>query len=123
MDTDRNEEREHRINMEIVVDAYNEHEVAMGWYHSLEERMSVPFRAQCIRERAMSPLENGDEVTVVGMPDEEDCMCEMFVLIEWTDRTFGVPLMQLEPVNADAQTEEIVGDWHYWFVEQGYRIC
>ena len=29
--------REHRINMEIIVDAYDEHERAMGWYCYLEE--------------------------------------------------------------------------------------
>jgi len=33
-----NKTRERRIEMEVVVDAYNESERAMGWYYYLEER-------------------------------------------------------------------------------------
>jgi len=32
----RDEEREQRITMEIVVDAYTPEEQAMGWYYSLQ---------------------------------------------------------------------------------------
>ena len=39
----RDETREERISMEIVVDAYNEQERAMGWYCYLEEKLSFPF--------------------------------------------------------------------------------
>ena len=31
--------------MEVVVDAYNESERAMGWYCYLEERLKCPFKA------------------------------------------------------------------------------
>ena len=37
--------REHRIEMEIVVDAYGPEERAMGWYCYLEEKLAVPFQA------------------------------------------------------------------------------
>jgi hypothetical protein len=63
----RDEEREQRITMEIVVDAYTPEEQAMGWYYSLEDRLHSPFVARCIAERAISPLRVGDEVEVVGM--------------------------------------------------------
>jgi hypothetical protein len=39
----RDEEREQRITMEIVVDAYTPEEQAMGWYSSLEDRLHFPF--------------------------------------------------------------------------------
>lgn len=118
----KDEEREHRIQMEIVVDAYGPDEQAMGWYYSLQDRISFPFRARCKRERAVSPLHEGEEVTVTGMPSEEDCMSEMFVLVEWHERTFGVPLAQLEALEVDEETAQIIDDWHYW-VEQGYQLC
>jgi Calcium binding len=35
MGSARDEERERRISMEIVVDAYGPEEQAMGWYYSL----------------------------------------------------------------------------------------
>jgi Calcium binding len=43
----RVEEREQRITMEIVVDAYTPEEQAMGWYYSLEDRLHFPFVARC----------------------------------------------------------------------------
>jgi hypothetical protein len=47
-----NKERERRIDMEIVVDAYNEVERAMGWYYYLQGGLKFPFKVRCIRKRA-----------------------------------------------------------------------
>jgi hypothetical protein len=91
----RDEEREQRITMEIVVDAYTPEEQAMGWYPSLEDQLRFPFVARCIAERSISPLRIGDEVEVVGMAPEEECQHEMFVLIRWERRGLAVPLAQL----------------------------
>ena len=79
----KDEEREERIRMEIIVDAYGPEEQALGWYYYLEETLQFPFTARCIARRATSPLEVGDEVEVVGMPPEEACEHDMFVLIRW----------------------------------------
>ena len=119
---DQDEEREHRIEMEAIVDCYGPEEQAMGWYYYLEDRITFPVKARCTTGRATSPLREGEEVEVTSMAPEDDCMCEMFVMVEWMNRSLGVPLAQLEPIDADEQTEEAIGDWHYW-VEQGYRIC
>ena len=117
----RDEEREQRITMEIIVDAYTPEEQAMGWYYSLEDRLHCPFRAKCIAERSISPLRVGDEVEVVGMAPEEECQHEMFVLIRWDRRGPAVPLAQLEGVAVDEQTRQVIEDWHYW-VAQGYEL-
>src|SRR3954452_19831389 len=92
----RDQTREERITMEVVVDAYNEDERAMGWYYYLEGKLSVPFRARCVEEREVSLLSVGDEVEVVGMPPERECEREMFVSIHWGKRKLAVPLAQLE---------------------------
>ena len=42
--------------MEIVVDAHDEEERAMGWYSYLEETLDFPFLTHCINERAISPF-------------------------------------------------------------------
>ncbi len=42
----RDEEREERIAMEIIVDAYGPEEQAMGWHVYLEENLEMPFRAR-----------------------------------------------------------------------------
>jgi hypothetical protein len=117
----RDEEREQRITMEIVVDAYTPEEQAMGWYHSLEDRLHFPFVARCTAERSISPLRVGDEVEVVGIAPEAECQHAMFVLIRWERRTLAVPLAQLEGVAVDEQPRQVIEDWHYW-VAQGYEL-
>ena len=117
----RDEEREKRITMEIIVDAYTPEEQAMGWSYSLEDQLHFPFVARCITERSISPLRVGDEVDVVAMGPEEECEHEMFVLIRWERRTLAVPLAQLEGIAVDERTRQAIEDWHYW-VAQGYEL-
>ena len=112
--TERNEKRDKRIEMEIIVDAYTKDEQAMGWHIYLEEKMDVPFEARCLEEQEISPLEEGETVRVVGKPSSEPSLHQQFVTIEWKGREFGVPLSQLEPVDASDATEQAVSDWHYW---------
>ena len=113
--------REERIRNEAVVDAYGPEEQAMGWYYYLEENLHFPFSARCVAHRAISPLKPGDEVEVVGMPSEEECEHDMFVLIRWESHQFGVPLIQLEGIQVDEKTQQAIEDWHYW-VNQGYEL-
>ena len=117
----RDEEREQRIEMEIIVDAYGPEEQALGWYYWLEEQLQFPFRARCRTERRISPLRVGEEVEVIGMPGEDACEHEMFVLISWQGRTLAVPLAQLEGLAVDEQTREGIDYWHYW-VDRGYEL-
>ncbi len=77
----RDEAREERILVEIVVDAHDEEERAMDWYYYLEDKLNPPFLTRCINERAISPLR--DEVEVVGMAPEDECEKEMFVETPW----------------------------------------
>ena len=117
----KDEEREERINMEIIVDAYGPEEQAMGWHAYLSDTLQFPFSARCIIRRVISPLEKGEEVEVVGMAPDEECQHEMFVLIKWKSRKFAVPLMQLEGIQVDEETQQAIEDWHYW-VKQGYEL-
>jgi len=117
----RDEKREQRITMEIIVDAYGPEEQAMGWYYSLQDQLQFPFLARCSAERAISPLRVGDEVQVVGMAPEEECAHEMFVLTHWEHGTLAVPLSQLHGVAVDEQTHQAIEDWHYW-VASGYEL-
>ena len=118
---ERDEDRERRINDEAIVDAYGAEEQALGWCYYLDYKISFPFYARCIEERRISPLKKGEKVVVISMVSEDDCMHEMFVEIEWNERTFGVPLSQLEATNVDELTQEAIADWHYW-VKRGYQL-
>jgi hypothetical protein len=118
----KNSERENRIDMEIIVDAYGPEEQAMGWYYYLEGKLHFPFLAKCTVERTISPLRKGDEVEIIRMASEEECQHEMFVEMRWDGRTLAIPLSQLKPIaETDKDTREAIEDWHYW-VEHGYVL-
>ncbi|NQT01372.1 MAG: calcium-binding protein [Planctomycetes bacterium] len=117
----KDETREHRIAMEAIVDAYGPEEQAMGWYYYLEDRIQFPFEAHCVQTRQISPLNKGEQVKVIRMAPEDECMREMFVEIQWQDRIFSVPLVQLNAIDVDEASEEAIADWHYW-VCRGYEF-
>jgi hypothetical protein len=113
--------REERIDMEVVVDAYDSEERAMGWYYYLDDTISFPFSAECIAVNKRTPLELGEQVTVLQMSGGDSCDHDMYVDISWKDKTLSVPLSQLNPLDADENSIEAIGDWHYW-LEQGYTF-
>jgi hypothetical protein len=50
----KDEEREERIHMEIIVDAYGPEEQAAGWYNYLSDTLQFPFSARCVARRVIS---------------------------------------------------------------------
>lgn len=117
----KDDEREKRIDMEIIVDAYNQEEQASGWYYYLDATLQFPFSARCIAHRTISPLVIGNKVEVVGMAPAEECEHEMFVLIRSQPHNLAVPLQQLESLGADEQTQQAISDWHYW-IDRGHQL-
>jgi hypothetical protein len=112
--------REDRIGNEAIVDARPE-EQAMGWYYYLENKISFPFRVNCIASNVVSPLRKGETVEVVRMAPEDNCEHDMLVQILWQGRKMAVPLSQLVAIDPDESTAEAIGDWHYW-IAQGYIL-
>ena len=68
---------------------------------------------------AISDSATDDEV--VGMAPAEECEHEMFVLIQRKKRQLAVPLMQLEGIQVDEETQQAIENWHYW-VNRGYEL-
>lgn len=119
---EKDEEREQRIMMEIIVDAYGPEEQALGWYYYLQDKLSFPFTTVCTIERLLSPLRIGEIVRILDMAPEEECEHEMFVVIARKGRHLAIPLAQVVPVDlADEQTKEAVADWHYW-IARDYEL-
>lgn len=113
----RDEAREERIAMEVIVDCYNEHEAWSGWWCYLDNRLAFPFETRCCRSRRGSPLKVGERVTVTGMLEDgsgSNALPEMQVTIDWHGRKLGVPLAQVVGVGVSEATAEAIADWHYW---------
>lgn len=103
----KDDAREKRIQNEIIVDAYGPEEQATAWYTVLDDTLHFPFPAKCVAVRAISPLELGEEVEVVGMAPDAECEHDMFVLIGWNRRRFAVPLSGLPEFFRRGETWEL----------------
>jgi hypothetical protein len=114
--------REERIEIEIVVDCYNESERYSAWICYLEDKLEFPFRARCVAARKSSPLKSGEKVKIVSMLDE-DCEkpSEIFVLARWQGRELRLPLAQLKGIGVSNQTAEAIANWYYWHAH-GYSF-
>ena len=88
----------------------------------LADNLAFPFKGRCINQRRTSPLKVGEEVNVLKMAHEDDCMHEMFIEVRWSGRKLAMPLSQIEPVKTDDKTREAIEDWHYW-VARGYELA
>ena len=119
--------REERILMEVVVDAYDAEERAMGWYYYLLDEIKLPLVAECIAVDKRSPLELGEQVKVLQMSGEDFSEHDMYVDVLWNDKVLAIPLAQIKPLfddegeEVDEATAEAISDWHYWKA-QGYAF-
>lgn len=118
---DKDEERESRIQDEIIVDAYGPEEQAAGWHIYLSDTLETPFSARCMRRHTTSPLEPGEEVKVTAMAPEKVCEHDMLVMIQWNGRHFAVPLVQLQGIRVGEETRQAIEDWQYW-VNRGHTL-
>ena len=113
--------REERIDMEVMVDAYNEEERAMGWYYYLEDRIDFPFKAKWVSRNQ----QNGREVIAIEMSPEDECLNDMFVEVLYREGeiedVFSARLSEIQPINIDSATKEAIDDWHYWLAK-GYQF-
>jgi hypothetical protein len=112
--TERDGEREERIERRIIVDTYTREEQAYGWHAYLADTLEFPFETRCTSEREESPLMEGETVQAVGMATTEPTLTQQYVTVAWIDRELSVPLKQLEPVDASEATEQAIADWQYW---------
>ncbi|MBM9521231.1 calcium-binding protein [Desulforhopalus vacuolatus] len=107
-------EIENRIEMEIIVDAYNPEEAAMGWYYYLEKNIDFPFQAMTAKGKS--------ERTIIGMADSTDCLEGMYVLVNFNDEDeLLFSLEDILPIKVNQQSQQAISDWKYW-LNMGYNF-
>ena len=119
--SEKNDARENRIYTEPLADAYDSEERAMGWYYYLADKITFPFTAECIAVDKRIPLELKEQVTVTEMSGADHCEHDIYVDISWKGKALAIPLSHVQPLKADDDTVEAIGDWHYW-VNQGHEF-
>ncbi|QLE56686.1 calcium-binding protein [Nostoc sp. TCL26-01] len=122
---ERDETREQRIETEIIVDADDKEDRAMGWYYYLEETLNFPFFAKWKKKSRKSATVGEKEVQVLGMASDDECLKDMYVevaLIGGKDEdVYSVKLSEIEAIDVDEETQEAIADWLYWLA-RGYKF-
>lgn len=123
-DVETNETREERIKNEILVDAEDKEDRAMGWYYYLDDCLNFPFNAKWAKKGRKGTAPEKD-VEVLGMATEEECLRDMLVeVVEVGGKEEDVDvarLNDLKVLDADEETQEALDDWYYW-VAKGYKF-
>ena len=106
-------EIEHRIDYEIIVDCYEDHEVQMGWYYYMEDKLNFPFTATVEIEKRNGQKEL-KKVEVLKSTCKEEFGEDMMVGVAFDEFVHSVPLLSLKNIEADEETLRALGDWVYW---------
>ncbi|MCW5316498.1 calcium-binding protein [Nostoc sp. KVJ3] len=121
------ESREHRIKTEIIVDAEDKEDRAMGWYYYLEETLNFPFVAKWTKKGRKSGSSSTEEkeVEVLGMAPDDECLKDMFVEVAYIngkdEDVYSAKLSEIVAIDADSETQEAIADWLYW-IARGYKF-
>lgn len=119
------DKREHRIQTEIIVDAEDKEDRAMGWYYYLEETLNFPFVAKWAKKGRKSTSTEEKEVEVLGMAPDDECLKDMFVEVAYIngkdDDVYSAKLSEIAALDADSETQEAIADWLYW-IARGYKF-
>jgi len=107
------------IEDEIIVDCYDEYEVAMGWTIYLSDNMSFPFKAKIRTEKCVGNLKKDDIVNVVELMNSDEKMIsidefEATVGIEYGEHIYDIPLNIIEGIDCNKETFEAIEAWCYW---------
>ena len=78
--------REQRMTDDIDVDCDSSDEHTLAWYRYVEGRLSFPFTARIIAVQSVSPLTRREKAGVVAMMHEDDCLAEIFALVDSSGR-------------------------------------
>ena len=60
------------------------------------------------------PLKVGQELQVLGLASEDDCMAQILVTVKAGRSKVAVPLDQIDCMSKNEDTCQGVADWHYW---------
>jgi len=111
--------RKDRIEDEIIVDCYDEYEMAMGWFYYLNDNLKFPFKASIIGDIKIGYLQEGDNVTVTEFINSSDDNVSIYnfvatVGIEQGEHIYDIPLVNIKGINCDDDTFNAIEDWRYW---------
>lgn len=107
-----------KIDYEIIVDCYEDHEVNMGWYYFFENTLEFPFEAE-----VATKLRNGNTaimtVDVLGLATNEgdfDSRQEIAFQIspKKSEMIWDVGISKLKSIKANIAVRDAFEIWNFW---------
>ena len=115
MTREHDEEREHRIHYEIIVDAYDEYEQAMGWYIHMNDNLAFPMEAKAqLRLRGGKIEEKTVKIVEVDPKSETSLTLRLGITEGKSDRAQYISPEDIVSINTSEENLEILNDWLYW---------
>ncbi len=111
------DEMQYIIDYEIIVDCYDDYEVAMGWHIYLEETLNFPFEAE-VKLKKKGGTSTLTKVEVLGVASEEggseNPEIDVEVSAKDSDFVMEVPISRLQNIKADEETLTAFKIWTFW---------
>jgi Calcium binding len=109
------EEIQHKIDYEIIVDCYDDYEVAVGWITTMNDEIDFPFTATAELKRKDGSVEH-KTVQIVGLESDEDDFHgnDFFLNMEHDEYIVPIAYSKLTNIVASEQTLELFQCWNHW---------
>jgi hypothetical protein len=115
MAKEKDAERDHRIHYEIIVDAYDEYEQAMGWYYYMADNFAFPINAKVkLRLRGDKTEEKAVQIVEVDPKSETSLTLRLGITEGKNDRVQYISPEDIISVKTSEENLEILNDWLYW---------
>lgn len=108
------EEIDHIITYEVVVDCYDDNEVNMGWAIYMEDNINYPFEAE-YEVKKTSGEYDWQKIMVVGNKTNDSNFegGNYYVEIEINDMVIPANLNELRNIKADEETMKTLQVWQH----------
>ena len=125
-DPEESEEIDRRIQA-VLDNAEDESEEAAFevWQEYLEDELEFPFEAEIFECQEEGPLQEGDQVTVVGIYEDDDEEYDdiediygILVLLRHGREKYEFPLCDLEVLDKSSSNYQPVKDYAIWFANR-----
>jgi Calcium binding len=108
-------EIQHKIDYEIVVDCYDDYEIAVGWITTMNEEIEFPFTATAQMKKKDGSAES-KTVQIVSLESDEDDFHgnDFYLNMEYDEYILPIAYSQLTNIVASEQTLELFQCWNHW---------
>jgi hypothetical protein len=106
-------ERQHRIDYEVIIEAYDEQEVNMCWFYHFNDNLEFPISAVAKLKRRNGQYEKA-EIQIVDLLSEEGQEPLLGMVLTMQGFVFPVSLKQIVSVDTNEENKQILNDWLFW---------